>query len=76
MWATCAGFVFWFLMAGFIYTKNSGMAAALGAVTVAGVLIWSAVGRYQERRAVRPEPPPPFDLPDFDFKDVKPKDFE
>ncbi len=76
MWAICTGFVFWFLMAGFIYTRNTGMAIALGAATVAVALIWNAVHRIQERRAARPKPPPPSDLPSFDFKDVEPKDFE
>ena len=39
-------------------------------------LIWAGIRRLQEREAERPDPPAPSDLPDYDFKDVKPEDFK
>ena len=74
--AIFSGFLFWFLMAGFIYYRNQGWAMALGAVTIAAVLIWGGLRRLRQNRPKRPESPPPSNLPDYDFKDTKPSDFE
>jgi len=45
----------------------------VGVVSVAG---WWFYSSFRERQSRRPVPPPQSDLPDFDFKDTKPSDFE
>jgi len=77
MAATCAGLAFWFLIVGFIYYRNYGWAMALGGVAVSAGFIFGGIRRPQERKIERPDSPPsPSDLPDYDFKDAKPKDFK
>ena len=76
MVATFMGVAFWFLMAGFMYYRNYEWAMILGGIVVSAGLIWAGIRRLQEREAERPDPPAPSDLPDYDFKDVKPEDFK
>ena len=50
---------------------------ALGGVAVSAGFIFGGIRRPQERKIERPDSPPsPSDLPDYDFKDAKPKDFK
>ncbi len=71
--AMIGGFFFWLLLAGLVYTGNSIGAVMLGAAAGGVFLIWAGIRRFAERR---PPPPPPSDLPEYDFKDIKPSDFE
>ncbi len=74
--AMLGGFFFWLLLAGLVYTGHPIEAVILGAAAGGVLLIWAGIRRFAERRPRRPEPPPPSDLPEFDFKDTKPSDFE
>lgn len=48
-----------------------------GGVAVSAGFIFGGIRRPQERKIERPDSPPsPSDLPDYDFKDAKPKDFK
>ncbi len=77
MAATCVGFAFWFLMAGLMYCRNYGWAMLLGGVAVGAGLILGGIHGLRERKAERPDSPPsPSDLPDYDFRNVKPEDFK
>ena len=73
--AACAGFAFWFLMAGFMYYRSYGWAMVLGGIAVSSGLIWGGIRRLRRRKA-DPPLPAPSDLPGCDFKDTKPEDFE
>ena len=71
-----AGFLFWFSVAYFFYRYGKG--ATLYVLIAGGflaLLYWPArfIGALKKRR---PEPPPRSDLPDMNFSDAKPKDFE
>ena len=70
------GFFFWMLLAGLVYAGYPIGAVILGAAAGGVLLIWAGIRRFAERRPRRPGPPPPSDLPEFDFKDTKPSDFE
>lgn len=74
--AAIAGFLFWVLMAGLIYTHNYRWGLILGLGTLLAAMAWGCLRWIWMRRQPRPEPPPKSDLPVFDFKDVKPRDFE
>ena len=74
--AAIAGFLFWFLMAGLIYTHNYWWSLILGLGSLMAALAWGGLRWIWMCRPPRPEPPPKSDLPVIDFKDVKPGDFE
>ena len=71
--AMLGGFFFWLLLVGLVYTGHRIGAVILGAAAGGVFLIWAGIRRYAERR---PESPPPSDLPEYDFKDIKPSDFK
>ncbi len=70
------GFIFWLLFAGLVYAGHPIGAVILGAAAGGVFLIWAGIRRFAEGRPRRPGPPPPSDLPEYDFKDIKPSDFE
>jgi len=77
--AKAAGFFFWLAMAYFLFRGDRADAAWLGLLALAGA---SVLGLALYLRSLPPRRRPPeeapsaSDLPDFDFSDVKPKDFE
>ena len=72
----CAGFLFWLALAYFYYQRNISGIVSLAVVGVISVAGWWFYSSFRERQSRRPAPPPQSDLPDFDFKDTKPSDFE
>ena len=70
-----AGFLFWMGMAAQMYTGNRGGALLLAVAGVAAVLLLGLA-----RAFMAPRPPKEkrrrSDLPEYDFDDIKPSDFE
>jgi hypothetical protein len=72
-----AGFLFWLAISYFFYHRNVGGVVLLAAIAAGFSICWwifSQLPRNDESR--RSTPKPHSDLPDFNFKDVKPRDFE
>lgn len=74
--AVCLGFLFWLAIGYLFYQRDFMGVVALTLLCVGGLLFWRFLENMRERRRRRPVPPKPSDLPDFDFKDIKPSDFE
>ncbi len=72
----CAGFLFWLALAYFYYQRDLTGIVSLAVIVAACAAGWWIFSSYRERQSRRPAPPPQSDLPDFDFKDTKPSDFE
>ena len=71
-----AGFLFWLALAYFYYQRNIPGIVSLAVIVAACAAGWWIFSSFRERRSRRPAPPPQSDLPDFNFKDTKPSDFE
>ncbi len=72
-----AGFAFWLGMAYFFYRRDLAGAAGLALLFVLAAAALALVRRLRSGRPAAPRRRPPrSDLPEFNFKNVKPKDFE
>ncbi len=72
---TLAGFSFWIGIAYCFWRRD--FWGAVWFVAAAGVVwgVWLLLRSTRAHRA-REEEPPPSDLPEYDFRDARPKDFE
>ena len=77
------GFFFWLGIAYYFYHRD--FARALWFIVASGLLfgpwllffrLWASRPRPSHAQDEGVDPPPRSDLPDYDFENVKPKDFE
>lgn len=74
--AVCLGFLFWLAVGYLFYYRNFFGVVVLTVLCFGGLILWRFLENMRERRRQRPDPPKSSDLPEFDFKDIKPSDFE